>query len=214
MHTALLEAEIAPAERPRTSDILLGLAATHPGPLISLGDVVAALGRRGLGVLAVALALPNLLPGPVMPGYSTVFGLPLAVIAWRNLVAGGASPVPDWLQRRAVSHARFARFARAAAPWLRRLERWLRPSASWLTRSGARPLLATTLLCTALLLAAPIPFGPVLPAIALVFLGLGLVEEDSRALALGIVLAVVSAAWIAVLVLAGAQLWAFAQRWL
>jgi hypothetical protein len=208
-----IEASPAAGARPRTSDVLLDLAASHPGPLVSLGDVVAALGKRGLGVVVLVLALPNLLPGPVLPGYSTVFGLPIALLAGRYLVAGSASALPAWLLRRAVSRERFARFARGAAPWLRRLERWLRPAPSRLTRAGARPLLGTTLLATALLLSLPIPFGAILPAVALVFLGLGLIEEDSRALALGVVLAVASAVWIVILVLAGAELWALVARW-
>jgi hypothetical protein len=55
-----------------------------------------------------------------------------------------------------------------------------------------------------LVLAFPIPFGNAPIAFALVVLALGLMEEDGRALSLGLVLGVLALAWNAALVAGGA----------
>ena len=77
---ATLAAAHAEQELERKSAVLQRLAAEHPGPEIRMGEVVAALGERGLGLAMLLLAVPNLLPGPVMPGYSTIFGIPIAAV--------------------------------------------------------------------------------------------------------------------------------------
>ena len=47
----------------------------------TLGEMVAKLESRGYGVLLFLFAAPNLTPGPSLPGFSTIFALPLMLIA-------------------------------------------------------------------------------------------------------------------------------------
>ena len=71
-------------KRQRISEILVGLAGDGSGHL-TLGEVVAALGDRGYGLLIFVLTLPNLLP-IYIPGLSAVFGIPLALIALQMMM--------------------------------------------------------------------------------------------------------------------------------
>jgi hypothetical protein len=183
-------------ERRRTSDFLREFAAAHGGPRVTLGEVIDALGERGFGLLILLLALPNVVPGPAMPGFSAAFAIPLSFLA-AQLAGGRDEPrLPAWLLRRSMTLAGFRQLVAYAAPPIRRVERWLRP------RPGLpeRRWLGLALLLLTLALAVPIPFANVPPALALVVIALGLIEKDGGAVRAGLVLAVPACLWVAALV--------------
>ena len=64
--------------------------------------------------------------------------------------------------------------------------RHARPRLSHLATSGRRSATALALGLMAVIIVMPIPFGNLLPAVALVFLGLGLVFRDGIAVMLGL----------------------------
>ncbi len=51
---------------------------------ISISEVARAVGEKGFGLLLIVLSLPSALPVPA-PGYSTPFGLVMALIALLSL---------------------------------------------------------------------------------------------------------------------------------
>src|SRR6478609_3026279 len=123
----------AGGESEKTSAVLVRLALEHPGPDVRLGEVAVPLGDRGLGLGILMLALPNLLPGPVMPGYSTIFGIPIAVLSYRLLGREHNPHLPGWIERRTLPLSRFRQMVAKAAPSLRRVEAVLHPRPNWLT---------------------------------------------------------------------------------
>jgi hypothetical protein len=181
---------------------------------VSLGDIAGALGDRGLGLIVLVLALPNIVPGPVMPGFSTVFGLPIALLSVRLIERNPKPHLPAWVTRRAVRRARFRALVTRAAPLLRRIEKVLRPRPSWLTSSTGLRVIGVAVLVSGVLLALPVPFGNWFPGLAIALLALGLLEKDGRMLALGLVFAVLSWFWVAGLVFAGAELVGLVRRML
>jgi hypothetical protein len=177
---------------------LRDLAAAHRGPRVTLAEVVDALGERGFGVLILLLALPNVVPGPAMPGLSAAFAIPLAFLA-AQLGSGREEPrLPRWLLQRSMTLAGFRHLVGYAAPPIQRIERWLKP------RRGVpeHRWLGLALLFLTLALAVPIPFANIPPALALTVIALGLIEKDGGAVRVGLVLAVPACLWVAALVLA------------
>jgi hypothetical protein len=163
---------------------LRDLAAGIPGEDASLGDVLAALGPRGHGFAMFLLAAPNLTPGPSLPGFSTIFGVPMLLLAL-GMVAGLPAPrLPGFLARRRVSRARIARLVGLLAPIASRADRALRPRLPRL--AGARRLMGACFVLLALLLVLPFPFVSLAAAGAALLLALGLVAQDGVAVALGL----------------------------
>lgn len=188
--------------RPRTSELLHALAAAHPGPRVSLGDVIGALGERGFGILILLLALPNAAPGPAMPGLSAALAIPLCLLA-AQLAGGREEPLlPAWLLRRSMTLAGFRRLVAWAAPWIGRAEGLLKPRPG----TPGKRWLGLALLAITVVLAVPLPFANLPPALALSLIALGLVEKDGAAVRLGLLLAVPAALWVATLVFGGYRL--------
>jgi hypothetical protein len=187
----------------RISRALERLCREHEAPRISLGNLLDALGDHGFGLLILVLALFNAIPTPHIPGYSLVF-TPGFIVLGVQLAMGRRTPqIPERVRRWTVSRAGLARFLNRVLPWVERIERWLMPRPSWLTGAGGERLIGVAVILLSMVLALPVPFGNVPVAWALIVLALGLMEEDSRALAWGLVLGILTVAWNAALIAGG-----------
>jgi hypothetical protein len=192
------------------SGIVDALARALEGPPESratLGELVTRLEARGYGMLLFLFSAPNLTPGPSIPGFSTIFAVPLAVIA-AQMALGIAHPrLPGFLARFGIARARAQALLGHLAPMLARVERLF--AMRWPAWSGpsARRWIGGVAIVQAVLLLLPLPVLPLIPSLALIVLSLGLVAQDGRAIALGLALcAVATAAFVAALVLGAAAL--------
>jgi hypothetical protein len=152
---------------------------------VSMRAMAQAHGPEAHGTLLLLLAMPCLLP---VPGVGTVLGIGMAALAvamWR----GHCAPcMPErvaelelprhWAQRVLVSlasaYAVAGRHARARLSHFASADR----------RSG----IAIAVGLMAAIIVMPIPFGNVLPALALSLIGLGLVFRDGVAVLLGLLM--------------------------
>ena len=171
-------------------------------------DMAHAHGPEAYGTLLLLLAMPCLLP---VPGVGTVLGMGIAALAvamWRGHCAPclpqrvAELELPrHWAQRVLVglasAYAVAGRHARARLSHLASVGR------------GSATAIAVGLM--AAIVVVPIPFGNVLPALALMFIGLGLVFRDGVAVVLGLVVSGVALVATTGLVLTA---WAWGSEWL
>lgn len=190
--------------RARISEALALILVAHTTERISVGELLDALADHGFGLLILVPALFNAIPGPHIPGFSLPFAIALVVLG-AQLVMGWSSPwVPGRVRRWSVTSMGFTRFLNRVLPTIRKVEGWLRPRPSWLTdRIGTR-VIGVAVILQSVVLALPIPFGNGAIAYALIVLALGLMEEDSRALGLGLLFGILALVWNAALVAGGA----------
>ena len=183
----------------RTSELLQRSIEARSAERVSVAELMGGLGDRGFGLLIVLLVLPTLIPGPPIPGYSMPFAALIALVA-SQLARGHARPVlPRFLLERSFDRAKLDGFMIRAMPYVRRFERLAhaRPSA-WTTRRGERWIGALSI-AVAIALAMPVPLGNTPPALALLALGLGLIERDTRLLVIGALAGIASVIWVGVL---------------
>lgn len=189
-------------ESRRTSDVLEGLFAGDPDERITLDDIRRALDDRAFGFLILVFALPNAVPVPGIPGVSSILALPILLLALQ-LAFGQRRPwLPQWLLRRSVRRGDFARVVATALPSLRRVERIVRPRLAAMNTPVTDRFVGLLLFLFGLVLALPIPFGNLLPAIAIVLVALALIEQDGLVMLAGIGIGIVSLAWGALIVTA------------
>jgi hypothetical protein len=191
-------------QRARISEALALVLVSQQGARISIGELLDALADHGFGLLILVPALINAIPGPHIPGFSLPFAIALVVLG-AQLTLGWRSPwIPRRVRRWTVTSTGFSRFLDRVLPIIQRVEAWLSPRPSWLTEPVGERVIGVAVVLLSIVLALPIPFGNAPLAYALVVLALGLMEEDSRALALGLACAVLALAWNAALIAGGA----------
>jgi hypothetical protein len=171
------------------SQVLSAVAADPVRDAIAVNDLITLLGGRGRAGLILLFALPNVLPAP--PGMSGVLGLPLLYLSFQMML-GRVPWLPKFIGRRSVPRDRFALLVDTAAPWLAQAERLLRPRWSWLVNHRAERVFGAFCLLLAAVLALPIPFGNMLPALAISLIALGVLERDGLWVMIGTVAGLVS----------------------
>ena len=175
---------------------------------VSMRTMAQAHGPEAHGTLLLLLAMPCLLP---VPGVGTVLGLGMAALAvamWRGHCAPclpqrvAELELPrHWAQQVLVGLA--SAYALAG--------RHARARLSHLAISGQRSATALAVGLMATIVVMPIPFGNLLPAVALVFIGLGLVFRDGVAVILGLLMSgVAMVATTGLLLMA----WVWGSEWL
>jgi len=190
-------------EARRTSEILAALAEGEADQRIAVGQIVAALHDRAFGLLILIFALPNGVPGPSLPGLSTVLGVPLIILS-AQLAVGRADPwLPGFVLRWSFRRGDFARVIKAAHPSLRRMERLFRPRLlDWAGRRADR-WTGLLILLISVVLFLPIPLTNLPMAWGIVLIALGLIEQDGLAILIGLLVGAAGAVAAIVLLVLG-----------
>jgi len=171
--------------RERLSALLDRLAIEGDSERIVFGGLLEAVGDRAFGALFLVFAIPSALVG-VIPGVSTLLGLPLVLLSVQLSVGSRRPWLPRALGARSIERVAFARVVESIRPRLRRLERLLKPRLLFLTSTWAERVIGLGCLVAAVLVALPIPFGNLVPALALCAFGLSLMERDGILVLVGL----------------------------
>ncbi|HXS08015.1 MAG TPA: exopolysaccharide biosynthesis protein [Rhizomicrobium sp.] len=188
----------------RTSQLLRAFAENLDTERVSLAEIDRGLGDRGLGVLMAIFAVPNIFPSTV-PFGNVITGIPMILLAahlvlgWRQLV------LPGSLARRSMAASTLKSFAPKLASVLARVEPLLRPRLTIVSSPVGERIIGVVALILSILSALPIPFGHMVPALALMVIGLGLIEHDGAAILVGAALGLVGAVIFALVVFGLAQ---------
>lgn len=161
--------------RPTLSGALTRLAEEWTEPQISVAQILAALGDRGLIGLLLILAMVNVIPN--LPGTSAVLGLPMLYLSWQ-MMQGQMPWLPQFLAGRSFDIGRFRVLVSRATPYLNRIERLLRPRLPFFSSPVAMKVLGGLCLVLSAVLILPIPLGNLLSAAAIAIIALGLLERD------------------------------------
>ncbi len=173
---------MTPEPAPPISAVLHDLA-SGPDERIEVGRILEAFGERALGALAFVFAAPLALPMP--PGVSAVVGAPLLFVAAQMLLGRPRLWLPRSVSARSLSRGQFQAVEARARPFLRRIERSLRPRLTFLFTPTSERLTGAAALALAVIVFLPIPFGNMLPAFSIAAMGLGLLERDGLLLLTG-----------------------------
>jgi hypothetical protein len=193
----------------KVSEILAAMRA-RANERVKLADIVAELGERAFGVAMLLFSLPNAVGIGVIPGISTLFGVPQIILALQMLAGFERPWLPVWLLEKSIARADFERMIDRSMPVLVRVERYLKPRAAALTGPFVERLMGLVFLVLAAVVSLPIPLGNQPPAVAIAVVALGLTARDGVFVAAGCAMGVAAVAIASLVVLGGAAVIWFA----
>jgi hypothetical protein len=177
----------------RLSDVLRTIVDEGDSPNITVGDLLRQLDGRAFGALMLIFAFPNILPSP--PGLAGVLGLPLIYLS-SQMMLGRMPWLPPFIDNRSLSRDSFRALIDRAHPILSRVEKPLNQRLAPLTSQPAERLLGALCLLLSLLLSLPIPFGNLMPALAICVIALGILERDGYWIILGLAVSAAAFLWV------------------
>ncbi|MGQ4583056.1 exopolysaccharide biosynthesis protein [Lysobacter sp. F60174L2] len=159
-----------------------------PEDRLTLGELLDVFGNEGLLLLTMLLTLVFLIPVSI-PGVSTVFGAAILLVGISRLV-GKPLWLPAKLKDKALPADKLRPGLTGGMVWVQRLEKISRPHRLRFFVDGRAQNLANNLafIMAAVLLMAPfgfVPFSNTLPALALLFYAVGMIQRDGGAMLLG-----------------------------
>jgi len=183
--------------RPRRFSDTLERMGAHGGERLHLGEIVEAFGERAFGAVMLLFAIVNMLPWP--PGGTTLTSAPLLFLS-AELASGRDSLwLPQWLGRASVKRDRFRTLSGRLMKIIRFSEALSRPRLYFLTGRLGQGLIGLACLCLSAILVLPVFGGNLIPAVAIGFFSLGIMQRDGLAVLLGWIMTGVT---VAVLILA------------
>ncbi len=180
-----MSAKQTSSQAPRRFSSVLEELGQRPGDRLALEEMVDAFGERALGAVMILISVLSLLPWP--PGGKVVFSLPLLLIASEVTLQRESLWLPGWLLRRSVARSGYASGMRRMLPAVRFIENLSCPRLQVLTGPLARMVIGLICLGLAIMLAFPVPFGDMLPAVTIVIFGFALMQRDGLATLVGLV---------------------------
>ncbi len=196
----------------RVSTILQAFLKDFSKPHITVGDLSEALADRAFAILMLVFALPNLVPFP-LPGISMILGIPLLLLSCQLIIGRKAPWFPKWLAKRSFRHEDMESVVSYALPYLKRVERILKPRLSFLLNPSAERVIALICLIMAVMITLPIPLGNWFPALTICLFSLAILERDGTFVLLGCFAAIISTALVSTVVLTILEaIWFFLER--
>jgi hypothetical protein len=162
---------------------ILRAIADSDEPTISIAQLMERFGGRAMGALLLVFGLACTLPLP--PGGTTIFGLPLLLLAPQLAMGRRAPWLPQKLRKRDIATADLKKGLPRVLPWLERVEAISRPRMTFLFGAVGQQLIGVICTILAFVLILPIPLGNILPATAVTVLALSLVQRDGLLALLG-----------------------------
>lgn len=163
------------------------------GERVALRQLAEAHGRATEGTLLVLLALPCMLP---VPGTGSVLGWGLAAMALAMWRGHDFVQLPDKLARFEMPLPAARRTLHVAASFYAAAARYARERRPQLTPLRRR-CVALLVGLSGVLIVLPIPFGNLLPGLAVILVALGQVFRDGLALLAGMAIGVAALAFTA-----------------
>jgi len=175
-----------PLPPPPISVVLDQLLATEKH--ITIGEIVDRIDERGFGLLMLVLGLPTFFP--LLPFASPVVGSLYMLLALRLIIGMDRPWLPGFVRRRELSAATLEVLRRRGIPLVRRIERFSRPRFRVLNNPVVVRIAAVNVFVMGLVLLSPALFLNALPALSVMFIGLGLLNDDGIFLLVGLAVGV------------------------
>lgn len=169
--------------RPRAFSDVLEILSARRSERLCLGEVVEAFGDRAFGPVMFFFALINLLPWP--PGGTSLTGAPLLLLSLELAWGRETLWAPRWAERISIHRETFRRLIRRFMRPLRWTEAVSRPRLYFLTGGFGQGLIGLACLFLSAVLVLPIFGGNLIPAVAIAFFSLGVMQRDGVAVLLG-----------------------------
>ena len=170
--------------------------------VLTLDEFLEGLHGRSYAFAVVALNIPNCIPTGI-PWLSTITGVPMLVLLFQEFAGRPVPTLPRMIGRRGFTRGKLQHFLKRARKPIQWLESAVHARREWWVVGLPRRLMLAAWFLNILVLALPIPFDNLLPAWAILFFCLALIEDDGVMAMLGWLLTLLTAVWTAFLLMIG-----------
>jgi hypothetical protein len=163
--------------------------------LLTIRAFLDGLEDRSYAFVIAALNVPNCVPTGI-PMVSTVTGVPMLLLVAQYFLGHQTPSLPTFVEQRGLPRGKLQDFLNGRGRRIiERIENAIHPRRNWWVSGTPRNLLLVVWTLLILLLALPIPFDNLIPAWAIMFFCMALIERDGVMAMLGWLFTVLTVLW-------------------
>jgi hypothetical protein len=170
--------------------------------VLTLDEFLEGMETRSYAFTIAALDIINCVPTGI-PWLSTVTGVPMFLLAIQYFLGRPSPSLPAFIGHRGFTRGKLQDFLGRARRRIERLESIIRPRYDWWVSGLPRQAMLIAWLLLIILLALPVPFDNLLPAMAILFFCLAILEGDGMMAIIGWFFTVVTVIWTIFLLMVG-----------
>ncbi len=170
---------------------------------ILVSDLVEAMETIGFGFVMMIFSLCAIFPLP--PPAPSIMSLPLVIFSAQLMLGYQAPKLPKVFSKRSVKRSTVAMLVQRSSPYLRKVERILRPRLSFITSNTSERIIGFFSLVFSLFILLPMPLSNFIPGLGVLVISLGLLGKDGLFVILGMIIGLIGATVSIAVILLGVE---------
>jgi hypothetical protein len=186
-----------------TTQIIEDIVKQSSADRIPVRDLVDAMQAIGFGLVMMVFAFGIIIPLP--PPFPSIIALPLVIFSLQ-MVAGYSSPkLPKRFSNLTVKRSVLAMLVQKSSPYIRKVEKILRPRLSFMISPTAERIIGVFTLIFSSFIVLPMPLSNFIPGLGILIIAFGLLGKDGLVVICGIILGIAGVAISTAAVLLGVE---------
>lgn len=152
---------------------------------IPVRDLVEAMDAIGFGLVMMIFAFGIVIPLP--PPFPSIISIPLAIFSLQMALGYSAPKLPKRFSDLSVKRSVLAMLVQKSSPYIRRVERILKPRFSFMTYGIMERIIGVFTLIFSISIFLPIPLSNFIPGLGILIISFGLLGKDGLIVIIGII---------------------------
>ena len=175
----------------RVSETLIHLGKKPSNGKTTISELLEDFHENGIALAMIFFALPVAIPLPYPPGFTTVLGTPLIILALQMLLGYKKVRLPERINNYEINNSTLVMISNKVVPTLKKLEGFMKPRMSFAKSVYCEQFIGFISFTCAVSVAIPLPFTNAVPALAIALMSIGLINRDGIIIILGGLVSVV-----------------------
>lgn len=186
-----------------TTQIIEDVVNKSSSDRVPIRDLIDAMDTVGFGLAIMIFAFGIIIPLP--PPFPSIIALPLVIFALQMVAGYSAPKLPKRFADLSVKRSVLATLVQKSAPYIRKVERILRPRLLFMTWPISERIVGLFILIFASFIVLPMPLSNFIPGLGILIISFGLLGKDGVVIIFGIIVGCVGVAISATAVLLGVE---------
>ncbi len=166
-----------------TTQVIEDVVSNSSADRIPVRDLVEAMESVGFGLAMMVFAFGVIIPMP--PPIPGIISIPLMIFSLQ-MIAGYASPkLPKKFSDMSVKRSILAMLVKKSVPYIRKVERFLRPRWSFMINQTAERIIGIFTLLFSFFVLLPLPLSNFIPGLGVLIISFGLLGKDGLVIIVG-----------------------------
>jgi hypothetical protein len=174
-----------------TTQVIEDVVKNSSADRIPIRDIVEAMEGIGFGLAMMIFAFGVIIPMP--PPIPGIISIPLVIFSVQMILGYSSPKLPKRFSDLSVKRTILARLVQKSSPYIRKVERFLKPRLMFMTSPNAERVIGVFTLIFSLLVLMPLPLSNFIPGLGVLVISFGLLGKDGLVVLLGIIIGIIGA---------------------